>query len=269
MTILLPFTGSFLTFTDYSFLQLIEWDTFRTDNLKGKEIKMEEYKNNKRAIIGILLICAGLLLIAVNFNWLPWNIRGIVFSWQGLLILIGLFLLISRENRLAGFILIGVGAFFMIPHVLDIPFNWHRLFWPVVLVAIGFLLITRRWGHQRIPVENSIEFIDDSSIFGGGDKVITTQNFRGGRITSIFGGSKIDFRTANLAKGRNVIDIFAMFGGTKLIIPTNWDVKIEVSSIFGGFSDKRRPRPDEVRDPSRELVIKGVTIFGGGDIEGF
>ena len=230
---------------------------------------MEEHKSNSRAIIGILLICAGLLLIAVNFNWLPWNIREIVFSWQGILVLIGLFLLLSRSNRLGGFILIGIGAFFMIPRIWDISFNWHHLFWPVILVAIGLLLITRRWGYQRIPVENSTEFIDDMSIFGGGDRVITCQNFRGGKITSIFGGSKIDLRTANLAKGRNVIDIFAMFGGTKLIVPTNWDVKIEVTSLFGGFSDKRRPRPDEIRDPTRELVIKGITIFGGGDMEGF
>jgi hypothetical protein len=99
--------------------------------------------------------------------------------------------------------------------------------------------------------------------------VVTSQNFKGGRVTAIFGGSKIDLRSANLAKGRNVLDIFAIFGGTKLLVPTGWDIKIEVSSVFGGFSDKRRPRPDDVRDPSKELVIKGVTIFGGGDIEGF
>ena len=230
---------------------------------------MNETRNSKRAIIGIVLVCIGLLLIAINFEWLPWNLHGALFSWQGLLILIGLLMLLSRENRLAGIILIGVGGFFLIPRVLDIPFNWHSLFWPVVLVAIGLLLITRRWGIGRMPVGEGIDFIDDSSIFGGGDKVVTSQNFRGGRLTAIFGGSKIDLRSANLAKGRNVLDVFFMFGGSKLIIPTNWDIKIEVSSIFGGFSDKRHPRPDEVRDPSRELVIKGITMFGGGDIEGF
>jgi predicted membrane protein len=230
---------------------------------------MEELKNNRRAIIGILLICAGLLLIAVNLDWLPWNLKGTLFSWQGLVILIGLFFLISRENRLAGFILIGIGVFFVIPRIWDIPFDWHRVFWPAVFVAIGLLLLTRKWGYSRLPVENGIDFIDDNAIFGGGDKVITSQNFRGGKLTAIFGGSKIDFRSANLAKGRNVLDVFFMFGGTKLIVPTNWDVRIEVSSIFGGFSDKRRTRPDEVRDPSRELVVKGVTMFGGGDIEGF
>ncbi len=230
---------------------------------------MDEHRSNRRAILGILFIVAGLLLIAVNFHWVPWTWRGVFFSWQALIILIGFFLLPSRESRLAGYILIGVGAFFLIPRIWDIPFAWHRLFWPMLLLALGFVIITRRWGTQRIPTEDSMDYIDDMAFFGGGDRVITSQNFKGGKITAIFGGSKFDLRSASLEKGKNVIDLFAMFGGTKLIVPSNWDVKIEVSSIFGGFSDKRRPRPDDVRDPSRELVLKGIALFGGGDIVDF
>jgi predicted membrane protein len=227
---------------------------------------MDEHKSNRRAILGLILIFAGLLLIAINFHWIPWNWKGVFFSWQALLILIGLVFLASRENRLAGYILIGIGAFFMIPRIWDIPFEWHRLFWPVLLLALGFLIITRRWGIQRVPVEDSMDYIDDMAVFGGGDRVVSSQNFKGGKMTAIFGGSKFDFRSASLAKGRNVIDVFFMFGGTKLIVPTNWDVKIEISAIFGGFSDKRRPRPDEIRDPSKELIVKGFAIFGGGEI---
>ena len=227
---------------------------------------MDEHKSNRRALLGVILIFAGLLLIAINFHWIPWNWRGIFFSWQALLILIGLFFIASRDNRLAGYILIGIGAFFLIPRIWDIPFDWHRLFWPVILLAVGFLIISRRWGIQRVPVGDSMDYIDDMAVFGGGDRVVTSQNFKGGKMTAIFGGSKFDFRSASLAKGKSVIDVFFMFGGTKLIVPTNWDVKIEISAIFGGFSDKRRPRPDEIRDPSRELVLKGFAIFGGGEV---
>jgi len=104
------------------------------------------------------------------------------------------------------------------------------------------------------------------SIFGGGDRVISSRNFKGGRLTAIFGGSKYNMMNAQLAKGRNMIDIFTIFGGCKFIIPPDWEVKIEVSAIFGGFSDKRLIPRDIPRDPSRELIIKGVAIFGGGDI---
>ena len=63
--------------------------------------------------------------------------------------------------------------------------------------------------------------------------------------------------------------MFTIFGGAKFIIPEDWDVRIEVSAIFGGFSDKRHIRKDTPRDPSKELIIKGVAIFGGGDIVSF
>jgi hypothetical protein len=104
------------------------------------------------------------------------------------------------------------------------------------------------------------------SIFGGGDRIISSQNFKGGRVTAIFGGSKYNMINARLAKGRNIIDIFTVFGGCKFIIPEDWDIKIDVSSVFGGFSDKRSVRRDVPRDPSKELIIKGVAIFGGGDV---
>jgi len=232
------------------------------------EVNMEEQKSNRRAILGIILILAGMIIIAAHFQWIPWSLKGIIFSWQALLILIGLFFLFSRDNKVAGVILIAVGAFFMIPDVWDISFEWKKLILPFILVALGLIIITRR-RSIRIPSEDSIDYIDDMALFGGGDRVITSQNFKGGRITAMFGGSKINLLKANLAKGRNVIDIFTVFGGSKLIVPSDWDIKIEVTSIFGGFSDKRMVSKDDIRDPSRDLIIKGMAIFGGGDIVSF
>ncbi|MBL7111876.1 MAG: hypothetical protein ISS19_08045 [Bacteroidales bacterium] len=222
-------------------------------------------KSNKRAILGIILILAGMLLIAAHLGWIPWSFRSIIFSWQTLLIALGVFFILSRDNLPAGLILIGVGGFFLISKIVPMSFEYRRLIWPVLLVAFGLVLITRRTGRQKIPAD-SMDYIDDMSIFGGGDKMITSQNFRGGRLTCVFGGSKINLLKADLAKGQNIIDIFAMFGGTKLVIPTGWNVKIEITSLFGGFNDKRPVPPDNVIDPSKELVIKGIVIFGGGDI---
>ncbi len=226
---------------------------------------MEEFKSNRRAVLGIIMILAGMILIASHLGWIPWSLRSVILSWQALLIALGLFLIVSRDSWPAGLILIGVGSFFMISKLVPMSFEYHRLVWPVILVAFGLVLITRRVGSQKIP-PGSMDYIDDMSLFGGGDKMITSQNFRGGKLTSFFGGSKINLLRADLAKGQNIIDIFAMFGGTKLIVPPSWTVKIEVTSIFGGFTDKRPVPPNNVIDPSKELVIKGIVIFGGGDI---
>ena len=229
---------------------------------------MEEIKGNRRAILGIILIIAGMLIIGSHLGWIPWSIRNVVISWQALLIALGAFFILSRDNLPAGLILIGVGGFFLIAKFMPISFEYRRLIWPVILVAFGLVLITRRTSKHKIPAD-SMDYIDDMAVFGGGDKMITSQNFKGGKLTSVFGGSKINLLRADLAKGQNVIDIFAMFGGTKLIVPAGWNVKIEVTSLFGGFSDKRPAPPDNTIDPSKELVIKGILIFGGGDIVSF
>ena len=48
-------------------------------------------------------------------------------------------------------------------------------------------------------------------------------------------------------------------------MPEEWDIKIEVTSVFGGFSDKR-VRTIVERDREKTLVITGVNVFGGGEI---
>lgn len=73
---------------------------------------------------------------------------------------------------------------------------------------------------------------------------------------------------ASLAPGRQNLEVIMIFGGSKFIIPDGWDVKIELTSVFGGFSDKRsRSVVEKERD--RTLVITGVTLFGGGEIVNF
>jgi predicted membrane protein len=230
---------------------------------------MESQKSNKRAVLGLILVIVGFVLIAANFNLFPFGWRHIVFSWQALLILLGLFFLLSREAHATGWILICIGGFFMIPRLWHVPWGWHELFWPALLLGLGAILIVRGVARRKEPIDDSVDYIDDVSIFGGGDRVISTQNFKGGRVTAIFGGSKYNMTHAELAKGRSEIDIFTMFGGCKFIIPTDWEIRIEVSSIFGGFSDKRALRKDDPRDPSKELIIKGIAIFGGGDVVSF
>ena len=230
---------------------------------------MENRKNNKRALLGLLLVALGFVIIAGNFHMFPFVWKPVIFSWQGLLILIGLFFLFSREANATGWILIGIGGFFMIPRIVEVPWEWGEMFWPAILLGLGAVLIVRSVSRRRHKVDEGPDFIDDMAVFGGGDRMITSQNFKGGRVTAIFGGSKYNMLNAQLAKGRNVIDIFTMFGGCKFIIPQEWDVRIEVSAIFGGFSDKRQMRKDIPRDPSKELVIKGIAMFGGGDIVSF
>lgn len=222
-------------------------------------------------LLGIVLMFLGLFLIADLADIVPWRLRDFLFTWQAFLIFLGLIFLSNRENKGTGIVLIVIGSFFLLPRIIDVPYYWRGLFWPSMLIILGLVIIfsSRRHGGatvfgQRKKVSGD-DILDDVSVFGGGDKIVNSQQFQGGKVTHIFGGSKIDFTQAQLAPGKHYLELVLIFGGTKLIIPEGWDVKVEVTSIFGGFSDKRI-KSRVVPDADRKLVITGTSIFGGGDI---
>ena len=61
-----------------------------------------------------------------------------------------------------------------------------------------------------------------------------------------------------------IIEVVNIFGGASLIVPSDWKIKLEMVSIFGGFSDKRHIIDP---NPQKTLIVKGVSVFGGGDIK--
>jgi len=109
--------------------------------------------------------------------------------------------------------------------------------------------------------------IDNVAVFGGGKQILHSDNFQGGTITAIFGGSEIDLTQCKLAPGENYIDVLAIFGGTTIFVPKDWKVIVNVFPLFGGFSIKGKKDPSVDYDPTRALIIKGTVIFGGGEIK--
>lgn len=223
---------------------------------------------DRRALLGIILVGLGALLLAENMGWLNFAARDVIISWPMLLIIIGVAHLTSRNKFTFGLILVAVGIFFLLPKFIDVNFNFWQLFWPVILVVVGISFILRKreniWDFHA--EKNSNEVIDDVNIFGGSEKKITSKNFRGGKITSIFGGSNYDFLDSQLSGDKNVLDMINIFGGSKLVVPAEWDIHVDIISIFGGFADKRHRVSFPTEGPRKELYITGVAIFGGGEI---
>ncbi|MFO7829590.1 MAG: DUF5668 domain-containing protein [Bacteroidales bacterium] len=230
---------------------------------------MENQRNTGRGIIGIILILIGVALVGRTFDIFPHRIMMHLFSWEMILIVLGIIFVSTRDNKLTGWILLTIGLVFLIPDILYIPYPVRRLFWPVILIIVGLLIIFRSTGTARAKHAGTdkTDYIDDFAILGGGDRIVTSENFKGGKVTALFGGSKIDLTKAKLAPGQNVIDVFCMFGGSTLIVPENWNIKVEVVSILGGFSDKRIVRTGTTMDVGKEIIIRGFVMFGGGEIK--
>ncbi len=228
---------------------------------------MKNNNNSPRIIFGVILIALGALFLLDNYNLFDFSIPSFIFRWQSILIILGGYLYISN-SRDTGLILIAIGLIGLYP-----------TFWPLLLVILGFYIIFRQKGgkcekprHKGLyntdPSNINInEFLDDVSIFGGGKKIINSQNFKGGKITSIFGGSEIDFYDAKLADGVNYLDVVCIFGGNTLHLPKDWNIEFDVVPVFGGYTDNRRKIPNLTIDPNKKLIVKGTFIFGGLEIK--
>jgi len=252
---------------------------------------------------GILLLAVGVDYFLVDNNVFPeW-----MWSWQVLLIGMGLFIGIRHNFRSpAWFILMVIGGVFLIKSDEFAKYfpglNVNHI-WPLALIILGLFFILRphprhrRWqDHINSKVDSKIDeglgihgepsdikaetansqpaqsilsedYIDSTSIFGGVKKNIISKNFKGGDITNIMGGSEIDLTQADI-NGIVTIDLTQVFGGTKLIVPSNWQVKAQMAAIFGGVEDKRSIQ-NTALDPNKILVLDGTSIFGGIEIRSY
>lgn len=234
---------------------------------------------SKSVTIGIMVILVGIALFFKNIG--PFEdarIWDILFTWQTLLIAIGVINIVNDSSRRVGWILIAIGGFFLIPVIFDIE-NYRHTFWPALLIVIGLIMIfgssrfcrrSRPGGYMHFSgpaVDSSTEdFIEEVAVFGGRERIIDSRAFRGGKIVTVFGGSTLDLTKVALAQGNVEIEIVAIFGGSTLVVPNDWNIKLEVFNIFGGYSDKR------IRgqiDFTKTVVVKGVAIFGGGEIKSY
>ncbi|MCK5537483.1 MAG: hypothetical protein KAI79_11700, partial [Bacteroidales bacterium] len=196
-----------------------------------------------------------------------------IFGWQGILILIAIILYQNPKHKKAVIILIGVALLGIIPRL-----------WPLFIIAGGIYIILKNGDNEdkfafffnnksnnNTSDEKDIDNqLNDISIFGGGEKNFTSSHFKGGKIIAIFGGSDFDLMDSQLAEGEHTLEIFAIFGGFRLRLPADWDVRVNILPLFGGISDKRRRAAnssDLLEDGiKRRLIIKGTVLFSGGGI---
>ncbi len=231
-----------------------------------------ETRKNRVGFLGLILIIAGLLIIGDQFNLFHFKTREILFTWQALLIVLGIIFVNKRDGRFTGVLLIIIGAFFLLPKFMVLPVSAFKLFWPAMLIFLGVLILFKGVFNRGFGISASStdgDMIEDVNVFGGHDRIITSENFKGGEIINVFGGGKYNLLQSKLAQGKNVIEMVMVFGGSKFIVPPGWDIKVEVAGVFGGFSDKRMITGDEIYDPARTLVIKGIAIFGGGELSSY
>ncbi len=136
-----------------------------------------------------------------------------------------------------------------------------------------------RWdwpGHQGGWVDSSESWLSIVNILWGGRRRITSKTFRGGEIVSILGGFDIDLTQADIEGSEATIEVVTLFGGGNIHVPTSWSVFLENVGILGGCTDRTRHPEQPIgapasntpsTPPTRRLIIKGVSIFGGLNVK--
>jgi len=232
---------------------------------------MNSYGQNRTIGFGVLIIIIGFMILLHQLKMIPEQLDHIIFSWQMLLVVLGVYNLFFTQSRVFGYMLISVGGFFIIPEIFTIPYNFTRNFWPIILIVVGLFIVFRNGFGKKEAVDMSLDskesqYIDEFNVFSGSEKKISMKNFKGGKITSIFGGSEVDLLDSELSSETNIIELFYLFGGSTIKVPNDWIVLNKVTAILGGFADKRKVSSPKESVPEKTLILRGFVMFGGGEI---
>ncbi len=250
------------------------WDMWEKSHRRGKIIG------------GVLIVLFGALFLARELGAMipPW-----IFTWKMIFIAIGIAIAFkSNFRRLSWIAFIGIGAAFIFSD-LNPDMNLRHIIWPVVIIFIGMVMIFKprrkwdpnswsRWGRNKHyhgkhweewckteTVSSSEDHIDSTTFMGGVKKNVISKNFTGGEITNVMGGAEYNLSQADF-KDAVTLEINQVFGGTKLIIPSHWEIKSELVAVLGGIEDKRPIQTTVAVTDQKILILKGTVVFGGIEI---
>ncbi len=247
---------------------------------------MRNNRSRKGVTTGIIILGIGLvwLLRRMGIYFPDWLVQWYMIPFAiGVAIGVG-----SKFQNPASWILMAVGGFFFIEDIFDLSINLRRYFGPIVVIAIGLIVLLRPRKKKSYHINtdpdkggafrqergrdydykaysaDSSHKIDSVSIFNGLKKRVQSKNLKGGESVTVFGGTEINLLDADF-EGTIELECVVVFGGMKLIVPPNWEVRTDVSGILGGVEDKRSSAVQVVPD-DKILVLTGIVIFGGLDI---
>ena len=112
----------------------------------------------------------------------------------------------------------------------------------VLILVIASILGSQAWERRdRFGRGTSTE--DSPSLFalmGQAHSVSHSANFRGGNMTSVMGGSRLDLREAKMAPGEEAtLDVFGVMGEVEILVPEDWVVDVRATPVMGGVKDSR------------------------------
>lgn len=226
-----------------------------------------------RRLIGLIIILLGGALLLDQFGIGGINFGNLIGTfWPLVLIGLGLAAL-SRNSRVIGWGLVVLGAAFQFSELFD--WNVWSLVWPLLIIFVGARMFLRDRrpnakmpDHQFNSYQSTPQFsqnskLDELVMFSGMEKKIANEDFQGGSLTCIFGGIDLDIREVSLPASGAQIEVTTAFGAVKVLVSDRYRVVSDGLPLFGGWKVITPTNSDQTKPV---LKISGVSIFGGVEI---
>ncbi len=107
---------------------------------------------------------------------------------------------------------------------------------------------------------NPSDYINTTVVFGEIKNTVISKDFKGGKISSLFGATKLDFTHADI-NGVVVLDISQAFSETKIRVPRDWRVEADQTLFLATIEDKRIDIAQNI-NAGKVLILTGTSIFG-------
>jgi predicted membrane protein len=241
-----------------------------------------------RVIVGLMIVGFGAALLLDNLGVM--DAGDLIRYWPLGLVVIGLLKMLpdqDRSSRIAGGLLLGIGALLTVENVFYIDFDIWR-WWPLAVVGFGVMILMRAFrsseddkrsaGYAGAPAGSTVlgggvsagkgggtmeQSLSEFAMWSGLQRRVASPSFRRAELTAIMGGIELDLRQAGTENGEAVIDVFVLWGGIEITVPPDWAVSNQVTPILGGSEDKSTG----TQQARNRLIVKGVVIMGGVDIK--
>ena len=217
------------------------------------------YRQSNNFWIGLALIILGVIFLSDTFHIIRFG-RLISNWWPLILIIVGIAKLNDKDSK-GGWTLIIVGIIFQLTTLHIVSWHFIGRLWPVILIIIGIGILLKRSSSDSCCgkdfTESSEDTLEFDAIFSGTEKQVTSQKFRGGEISAIFGSIKLDLRNAKIAPEGCNLTADAIFGSIEIYVSPDVTVNLKGSQILGSFDN----RTNSV-EGGPTMTIKGDAIFG-------
>jgi predicted membrane protein len=248
------------------------------DFREGSEQSMSEptdAKLNRRArnpthgaVWGGIICAIGLALLLDHLGYASFD--RVWRYWPMLMVVAGLVNLTQSGSRGLALILISAGILLQLGTLGILRFSWSEL-WPLLIILAGGKMIWSSLQARKLrsgPANSDSATMNATAVFGGIERSVSSNDFRGGSVSAFFGGVELDFVGADIQGDEAVLEVNATFGGVEIRVPTTWTVENRGQAVFGGYSENTRTV--DAGDPGarrKVLVITGTLLFGGLEIK--